>query len=67
MKLVAILLLVLALVGCQSFKVLPPDGKAIVIGAAVIFAGAVGVMIYTIATIPPITQEQYDAIFGGAR
>ena len=64
MKLVAILLLVLALVGCQSFKALPPDGKAIVVTAGLIFAAAAGFMVYTIVAVPPITQEQYDAIWG---
>lgn len=67
MRKLMIVLLVLALVGCQSFKALPPDGKALVIGAAVIFAGVVGGMIYIAATTPPMTREQYDSIFGGAR
>lgn len=63
MKKIIVILLILALAGCQSFKALPPFEKALVIGAGIAFAGVAGVMVYA-STLPPITRETYDEIFG---
>jgi hypothetical protein len=41
--------------------------KALVTGFVLFTAGVAGFMVYTAATTEPITQAQYDAIFGGRR
>ena len=64
MRKIIVVLLVLALAGCQSFGRLRPVEKAVVVGAGMFFAGIAGLMVYTAATTPPMSQEWYDKIFG---
>jgi cell division protein FtsL len=67
MKKLLVVLLILALAGCASFRALTPVEKAVVTGFVVFTAGVAGFMVYTAATTTPITQEQYDAIFKGGK
>jgi hypothetical protein len=64
MRKLIVLLLVLAPAGCQSFSRLKPFEKAIVVGFVGFTASVAGLMVYTAATTPQITREQYESIFG---
>jgi hypothetical protein len=41
--------------------------KAVVTGFVVFTTGVAGFMVYTATATTPMTQEMYDAIFGGRK